>query len=146
MQSNNRYMRICAKLKDPVILVRIHFLQNLEPLFIPFLTILQREEPFIHVMSTCLHDQLSELVRTIMLRFLKQSVVVKNTGKYMLSVDVDNTDNRLRQEQQKGAIMDMRSFYRTATHYFTSHLLLVNELLHDLAVVQPLIHKEDQSC
>ena len=30
MQSNNRYMIICAKLKDPVFLVQLHFLQKLE--------------------------------------------------------------------------------------------------------------------
>ena len=74
-------MRICAKLKEPVLLVQLHFLQNLEPLFSPFLTLIHRE---------VLHDQLSELVRTIMMRFLKQSVVGEKTGKFILSVDVDN--------------------------------------------------------
>ena len=31
----------------------------------------------------------------MMMRFLKQSVVGENTGKSLLSLDVDNTDNRL---------------------------------------------------
>ena len=111
-------------------------LQNLELLFIPFLTLLQREEPLIYV----LHDQPSEL-HTIMMRFLKQSVVGEKTGKYMLSLDVDNLDNRLkhdremeigeptsktlkklREKEQKMAIMDMCSFYRTVTRYLTRHL------------------------
>ena len=47
----------------------LHFLQNLEPLFIPFLNLLQREETLIHIV----HDQSSELIPTIMMRFLKQS-------------------------------------------------------------------------
>ena len=95
--SNNRYMRMCAKLKDPVFLVQLHFLQNLEPLFIPFLsTLLQREVPLIHE----LHYQLSELVRIIMMRFLKQSVVSDKSGISLLSVDIDNTDNRLKHDQE----------------------------------------------
>ena len=85
MQSNNRYryVRICAKLKDPVFLVQLHFLQNLEPLYIPFLTLLQREVPLIHV----LHYQLSELVRIIMMRFFKQCVLSEKSGKSLLSVE-----------------------------------------------------------
>ena len=116
---------------------QLHFLQNLEPLFITFLNLLQREEPLIHV----LHNQPSELVRTIMIRFPKQSVVGEKTGKSLLYVDVDNTDNRLkhdreieigdptsktlkklRQEQQKRTIMDMCSFCCTATRFLTRHL------------------------
>ena len=50
---------------------KLHFLQNVELQFIRFLNLLQREEPLIHV----LHNQPSELVRTLMMRFLKQSVV-----------------------------------------------------------------------
>ena len=64
-----------------------------------------------------------------MMRFLKQSVVTEKSGKYLLSMDVDKTDNRLkhdqamdigeptskalkkrRQEQQKRAIMGMHNF------------------------------------
>ena len=45
---NERYRRICSKLRDPVVLVQLYFLQNLEPLFTPFLALFQREEPLIH--------------------------------------------------------------------------------------------------
>ena len=83
------------------------------------------------------------------MRFPKQSVVGEKTGESLLSLDVDNTDNRLkhdremeiddptsktlkklRQEQKKRAIMDMCSFYRTATRYLTRHLPFSNELLY----------------
>ena len=67
---------------------QLHFLQNLETLFIPFLNLLQREEYHMHV----LHNQPSECVRTIMMEFPKQSVGEK-TGKCLLSLDVDNTDH-----------------------------------------------------
>ena len=78
-----------------------------------------------------------------------------------MSVDVDNTDNRRKhdremeigestskawkkriQEQQKRAIMDIHSFYCTATKYLTKHLPLADELLH----TPPFMHKEDQAC
>ena len=42
--------------------------------------------------------------------------------------------------------MDMHSFYRTATIDLTIHLPRSNELLHDLAVLHPLMHKEDLAC
>ena len=42
--------------------------------------------------------------------------------------------------------MDMCSFYRTATLYLTGHLPFANELFYDLAVLHPLMLKEDQAC
>ena len=43
-------------------------------------------------------------------------------------------------------IMDMCRFYRTATKYLTGHLPFLNELFYDLAVLPPLMLKEDQAC
>ena len=68
MCSFNTWLKLSTG-PDPV--GKLYFLQNLESLFIPFLNLLQREECLIHV----LHDQPSELVRTLMMRFPKQSVV-----------------------------------------------------------------------
>ena len=64
-----------------------------------------------------IYNQPSELVRTILMRLLKQSVVGEKAGRSMLSLDVDNTDNRLK-----------------------------HDLLCDLAVLYPLMLKEDQAC
>ena len=96
-----------------------------------------------------------------MTKFHKQSVVCEKTGKSLLSLDVDNKDNRLkyeremvigeptlktlkrlRREQQKRVIMDMCSFHRNVTRYLTMHLPFANEL----AVLYPLMLKEDQVC
>ena len=57
---------------------------------------MQREQPLIHI----LHDQQSELVCTRMMRFLKQSVVGNNTGQSLLSLDIDNTNNSLKHDQE----------------------------------------------
>ena len=70
MWSFNTWMKLSAEYW-PSPLGKLHYLQNLESLFIPFMNLLQREEPLIHV----LHDQPSELVRTLMIISLKQSVV-----------------------------------------------------------------------
>ena len=67
MCSFNTWMKLSA--------VQLHFLLNLESLFIPFLNLLQREESLIHV----LHNDPSKLVRTIMMIFPKQSGVVEKT-------------------------------------------------------------------
>ena len=75
------------------------------------------------------------------MRFLKQSAIGENTGQFLLSLDVDNTENSLKhdremeigeptlktlkklgQQQQRRAIMDICSFYRTATSYLTRNL------------------------
>ena len=69
---------------------------KLKSLLIPFLNLLQREQPLIHI----LNDQQSELVCTIMMRFLKQSVVGENTGQSLLSLDVGNTDNSLKNNRE----------------------------------------------
>ena len=93
---------------------KLHFLQNFGSLFISFLNLLQREEPLIHV----LHDQPSELVHTLMMGFLKQSVVVRrleipcclwmymdNRLKYVREMEISESTSKtlkkLRQEQKK---------------------------------------------
>ena len=57
--------------------------------FIPYLNLLQREDPLIHVF----HDQPSELVCTLILRF--QSVVGRKLKYSCCSLDLNNTDNEL---------------------------------------------------
>ena len=65
MCSFNTWMKPYPEYRSQV-LVQLHFLQDFNPMFILFLTILQREEP-------------SDLVRTIIMRFIKQSVVGEKT-------------------------------------------------------------------
>ena len=88
MCSFNTWMKLSAG--------QLHFLQNLKPLFIPFLNLLHGEESLIHV----LHNLPSELVRRIMMKFPKPSVVGKKTGTSLLSLDVDKMDNRLKYDRE----------------------------------------------
>ena len=71
LEGNERYRRICRKLKDLVVRVQLRFLESLEPVFNRFLTLLpKKKEPLIHM-------QLSKLVRTLMQHFLKSDEVGK---------------------------------------------------------------------
>ena len=85
---------MCSKMKN-LVLVQLPFLKNLEWLFIPFPTPMQGEEPRIHV----LHEQSSEFVRTVMMRFLRQCCC-RESWKSLLSVHVDNTDYRLKHDRE----------------------------------------------
>ena len=71
---------------------------------------------------------------------------LKHDREMEIGEPTSKTLKELRQEQQKRAIMDMCIFYRTATMYLTRHLPFANELFYDLAVLHPLMLKEDQAC
>ena len=122
-----------------MILVQLYFVQSLDDIFNPFLTLFQREEPLVHI----LHDEMSQLVRTLLLRFLKPSVIEQKTGKGLLSVDIFKTENQLpldrievggptriiafkkmKPERQKTAVLHMRSFYQTTAKYLLNNLPL----------------------
>ena len=47
-----------------------------------------------------LNDHPSKLVRTLMMKFLKQSVGRKLVNKSLLTLDVNNTDNRLKHDRE----------------------------------------------
>ena len=110
-----------------------------------------------------LHGQLSELVCTLMLRFLKPEPVGEKQGKQLLSVDLSKPENQLsdqnlvvgestrssalmkmKPEQQKGPIREMRKFYQTATKYLLGQLPLGREILKDLTVLHPLLQKAER--
>jgi hypothetical protein len=157
-EKSERYRRICRRLRDPMILVELHFLQSLESIFSPFLTLFQREEPLIHI----LHDQLSELVRRLLSRFIKSDAFGDKTGKELLSVEILKAENKLcdktieiggptrvalkkqvKKEQHSVPIKAMRQFFEVATQYLMDKLPLGREILKDLASLHPLLQKEE---
>ena len=158
LEYNERYRRICQKLKDSNVKVQLHFLSSLEEIFQPLLTLFQKEEPLVHV----LFDQLSEFVRTMMLRFLKVEAVGSSKGAQLLNVDLYDKVNQLsndqivvgesarkvafkkmRPETWIGPIEKVRRFYQVATKYLTKHLPLKQKVLQDLSVLHPLLQKSE---
>ena len=159
LESNERYKRICHKLKNPVVLVQLCFLESLEQVFNLFLTLFQKEEPLVHI----LHDQLSELVCPVSHPPVLVSESAASGYKQLLSVDLSKPEKQLsdqnlvvgestrssalmkmKPEQQKGPIREMRKFYQTATKYLLGHLPLGREILKDLAVLHPLLQKAER--
>ena len=65
---------IFQKLKDPVVRVQLCVISAWSQSLTAFLTLLGKEVPLIHI----LHDQLNELVGTLMRRFLKANEVGEN--------------------------------------------------------------------
>jgi len=55
------------------------------------MTLLQREEPLVHV----LHEQLCNFIRTLMKRFINQDIVGEEQGEELLNLDMVNSANEL---------------------------------------------------
>ena len=144
--------------KDPDVRVQLTFLESLESVFNRFLTLLQKEEPLIHI----LNDQLSKLVRTLMRHFLKADEVEEKTGKKLHLVDVCKSENELpnqmlmigmstrtasrkmKPEQQKGSIMEMRKYCQNATKHLFNKIPLAKEILKYLTSLHPLLKKAER--
>ena len=73
-------------------MVQLYFLESLKPVFDQFLQLFQTEGPLIHI----LHQ--SHLLKQIMYRFLKQSVVQGKTVSELFKVDSKNVDHQLKDE------------------------------------------------
>ena len=55
------------------------------------LTLFQKKEPLVHI----LYDQLSELMHTLLWRFLKADAVGEERGHKLLLIEVSKTETRL---------------------------------------------------
>ena len=83
-----------------VILVQLHFLQSLALPTVHSIHDILSKGGAVDT-YTPFHGQLSELVRSIMLRFLKQAVVGKKIGKSLFYVDVDTIDNGMNDREME---------------------------------------------
>ena len=70
-------------LTSPETMVQLYFLESLKPVFDQFLQLFQIEGPLIHI----LHQSVLQLLKQVMFRFLKQSVVQGKTMSELLTVD-----------------------------------------------------------
>ena len=76
--------QIQAAIKKPVKLVQFHFVASMVPLFEEFMVNFQHDEPHIHV----LYEQMTSLVKTFLLRFVKGEVVASVTPPGLAKLDV----------------------------------------------------------
>lgn len=157
LEKNERYKRICKKLQDPTFPATMGFLLSLEPIFQSFLCFLQTEGPLIHV----LRDSMTDLLKSVMGRFLKGHVFDEKYGKHLLKVEYTKPDNqlslsrmevgekarsfmeKLSNDQQKVVLMGMKQFYIQVTRYLAEHLPLDSKLLRDVSILHPLLRKSE---
>ena len=99
LEKNDRYNRICRKLRDKSFPVQLAFLVSVEPIFKKFLHVcfLQSEGPLIHL----LRHTMCELLKSLMGRFLKTHVLGEKEGKHLLTIDYSKPDNQLSMSQME---------------------------------------------
>ena len=88
LEKNERYNRICRKLQDKSFPAQLAFLVAGEPIFEKCLCFFQNEGPLIHR----LRDQMCELLKSVMHRFLKSQAINDEEGKHLLTVEYFKPD------------------------------------------------------
>ena len=114
------FKRIQAAIKKPVMLVQLHFVASMVPLFEEFMVNFQHDEQHIHV----LYEQMTSLVKPFLLRFVKGEVVASVTLPGLAKLDVSRHNQvpdgelvigeqtrqavkKLKEDQQKAALLGM---------------------------------------
>ena len=81
-------------LTAPETIVHFCFLQSVKPIFDRFLQMFQTKGPLIHV----LHQGMVDLLKQVMLRFLKQDVVKEKAVDELLKLDTKIIELQLKDE------------------------------------------------
>ena len=134
----------------------MHFLISVKPVFDGILGTFQRQEPLIHI----LHNECLQLVKRLMLRFLKSEVVDTNSKK-LVQLDVQKSDHQLpdsrmeigeqthkmlstlQPNHQKIALSGMRTFFQSTTIYLLNHLPIGDTFVRDLTILHPDMREID---
>ena len=159
LKKNPRYLRICQSLSGKECLAQIHFLVSVGPLFEPFLKNFQKQEPLIHI----LYSVTSELLKAVMLRFMKHDVVSCKTGRKLQEIDAhdsskllnlnemevgestEKTMSALDTGKQKTIRYDMRKFYQAVTSHLQSKLPLNNTVVRTVQCLHPEVRDQDKA-
>ena len=147
IKSNARYKKIMVILTAPETIVQLCFLKSIKPVFDRFLQMFQTEGPLIHI----LHQAILDLLKQVMSRFLKQSVVKERLVNELLKVDSKNMDFQLKDDEldvgnetkkaindlkqsgkQRQCFLGIRSFFTTVVA-----LKLKNPLVEAMSCLQP---------
>ena len=108
LEKNEWYNRICRKLQDKSFPAQLAFLVSVKPIFKTFLCFFQNEGPLIHL----LRDQMCELLKSVMHRFLKSQAIKDKQGKQIEVGEKTRTVlSKLTTDQQKTALKGIKQFY-----------------------------------
>lgn len=142
-----RSERIRKILASTILMIEMLFLKTVMAIFGKILRLLQTEAPLIHI----LHDQLSQLISTLMRRFLKSEVIDGKHGVQLCDIDVDSDKNLLKKpdvgtaakilldsmvaeksmtaESRQAFLMRARTFYQNVVKELLRTLPMDNRLL-----------------
>ncbi|MDA8010156.1 MAG: hypothetical protein MPK75_10680, partial [Alphaproteobacteria bacterium] len=152
------HMMLNAKEKM-VTRVLLEFLNDVIPVFEQFLLLFQRASPVIHIMYDSMCDILVRLLR----RFMKGQAVEKRYGSDLTSIECQDVKLqlpdksivigkgarealvKLTSEQQRQALLGIRSFMCTTATELQQKLPLKNELLRQLGCTNPLKRKKEST-
>ena len=121
IKSNERYKKIMVILTTPETIVQLCFLKSIKPVFDRFLQMFQIEGPLIHI----LHQAMLDLLKQVMSRFLKQSVVKERLVNKLLKVDSKDMDFQLKDDEldigneTKKAINDLKQSGKQRQCFFS---------------------------
>lgn len=120
IQKNDKYDKIKSNLTSNVIKIRLRFVLFLcENIFDRFLTWFQQEGPLIHL----LHHELSELLTTVLMKFLKSDYVCEKSGADLLDLDFKLSEKQLTNKQIRiGKVENSRILLSTINIYYFSQV------------------------
>lgn len=150
--NSERYVRIVAFLKKPSTILYLNFISYLASLFKPYMLLLQKETPIIHL----LYPKLNEFVRSILSKFLKTAVVGEKKGTHLIEMLPDDAKNWLEakkiivgqktrdamNEVDKSFFLCARSVYITISKYLLTKLPISHPFLNDVQCLCPLNRKK----
>lgn len=153
---NDKCIKISEFLKNPKSLIYLHFVNFLCNVFVPYLSLFQKESPLIHV----LYSKLNELVRNIMFKFLKQEAVGQKEGIALININCNDSalwlplkkmdvgtgaKQLINFAEHKDVLHNIRHIYIEICEYLTKKLPLSNVLLQDLQYISPDLQKSPKA-
>jgi len=164
VKENARFKRICNQLKlQDATKVHLHVARSICSDFERFLTIFQQSTTAIHI----LHDELPELVRKMLLRFVKSELIEGKSVRHLLQVplvpesyvpddkfsvgsDARAILKNLKVDKAqypvyKTLCLDIRKLFEACANHLLKKLPLSNVILKNIACLSPLLRKEPQS-
>lgn len=154
--NTERYKRIRAALKNPVMPSFLAFLTFTHKYFENFSLCFQSESPKIHV----LYEEMNNLIRSVMTQVLKDSVVAKKEGNDLGEIKLDNKDNwkklsdievgmraknliqKVSENDRKLFLMAVRKAVFSTVNYMKTNFPYCNQILKDMDIFRPLDTKK----
>lgn len=159
LRKNTRFLRICQLLSGKECKAQIQFIVGVGPLFEPFLRQFQKKEPLIHL----LYSESCDLLRSVMLRFIKFDAVGEVSGHKLGKLDVHDVQNlmdlesmeigadtektlsSLDKSKQKIQRIEMQKFYQCVTSYLQTRLPLYDSIVKSVQCLHPEVRMQERA-